>query len=290
MNDLDKFFNKVADEISFNLNIITKAVAVLLIVVGLLLALPSIVKTNSSSSRDRKATSAVQTSVPNGSTSVAHTTVPNVTGWWQNDAVSALTNAGFQVSQVEVYSDTVAEHKIVSQSPDVGEFERGRTIYLEVSKGRYPSKASAPDYKSLSLGGVHLGDTIDQMRTVLGQNYTLKTASVSSNGEYKYSDISVTFNNNSAVGVVSYSNRVKTDKGIAEGATLNSVMNAYGRRCSVSNFEGLTLYEYPYDMPDRGLAVMRFAVNRNGIVEYISLRAVTAENDKHEILAAIKTL
>lgn len=89
--------------------------------------------------------------------------------------------------------------------------------------------------------------------------------------------------------MVSYSPAVKTERNIHEGSTLQDVINAYGRRCAVQNFDGATLYEYPYDTPQDSLAVMRFAV-KNGVVDYISLRIVTDAKEKSDILAAMKTL
>lgn len=60
---------------------------------------------------------------------------------------------------------------------------------------------------------------------------------------------------------------------------------AYDRRAAVYEYNGLTLYEYPFVSAQGNLAVMRFAVKDNA-VEYISLRF--ANEDREHILADVK--
>ena len=107
------------------------------------------------------------------------------------------------------------------------------------------------------------------------------------NAEYR--NIVVTHNGRRVVGLVSYSPAVKTELNLHEGSTLNDVIAAYGRLCSVQNIDGSTLYEYPYDTGKGSLAVMRFAV-KNGVVDYISLRYVSDPKEKQDILSLMKTL
>ena len=90
-------------------------------------------------------------------------------------------------------------------------------------------------------------------------------------------------------GLVSYSKAVQTEKGIREGGNLQQIVAAYGRRCAVQDFDGATLYEFPYDMPKGLLTIMRFAI-KNGVVDYISSRLVSDAKEKSDLLALMKII
>lgn len=137
---------------------------------------------------------------------------------------------------------------------------------------------------TFSLGGIGLNDSIEKVRQVLGRKDR-----ISGNSKHEYRDIVITYNGRRITALISYSPAVKTERDIHEGSTMQDAINAYGRRCSVQDFDGATLYEYPYDTPQGSLTVMRFAV-KNGVVDYISLRIVTDAKEKSDILAAMKTL
>ena len=155
-----------------------------------------------------------------------------------------------------------------------------------------PASNQSADKKDsgLSLGGVGIGDPVEKMRNILGrEDRTTQPESnnpTDVNAEYK--DIVVTHNGRRVTALISYSPAVKTERNIHEGSSLQEVINAYGRRCAVQNYEDMTLYEYPYDTP-QGFVVMRFAV-KNNVVNYISLRIVSNDKDRREILSAVKTL
>ena len=70
-------------------------------------------------------------------------TVPNVKGKTEQEATSALTAVGFQVSVVRVFSDNVAAGIVVDQSPSTGTADKGSTVTLSVSKG--PDLVVVPD-------------------------------------------------------------------------------------------------------------------------------------------------
>ena len=147
-----------------------------------------------------------------------------------------------------------------------------------------PAKNNQPANNSaLSLGGVSLGDSVEKMHSVLGHEDRINKS------QYEYKDIVVTVKNGAVTGLVSYSKAVQTEKGIREGGNLQQIISAYGRRCAVQNFDGSTLYEFPYDTPQGSLAVMRFAI-KNGVVDYISLRLVSDAKEKSDLLALIKII
>jgi len=65
-----------------------------------------------------------------------YTVAPNVVGMAQSAAVTAIQDAGLDPVVEEVFSETVADDKVISADPEAGvEIERGSTIKLEVSKG-----------------------------------------------------------------------------------------------------------------------------------------------------------
>lgn len=65
--------------------------------------------------------------------------VPNVVGYTQSGAESALTSAGFTTTVKTQYSSTVAEGVVISQSPNGGKLEKGETVTIVVSLGEDPS-------------------------------------------------------------------------------------------------------------------------------------------------------
>lgn len=167
--------------------------------------------------------------------------------------------------------------------------------YLSAEK---PAPVTAPPVQStpppannnnsiLSLGGISLGDSIEKMHNILGREDRITGEPTESHHEYR--DVVITYNGRRVTGIVSYSPAVKTERGIREGATLQQVIAAYGRRCSVQTFEDMTLYEYPYDTAQGTLAVMRFAI-KNNVVEYISLRYVNDATERQKIISTLKTL
>ena len=140
---------------------------------------------------------------------------------------------------------------------------------------------------TLNLGGVQLGDSLEKVRQVFGKEDRVTGSPPETKIEYR--DIVVYYNGRNVTGLVSYSPAVKTERNIHEGSSLNEVIATYGRRCSVQNYEGSMLYEYPYENQQGGLSVMRFAI-KNGVVDYISLRTVSDAAEKSKILSTVKTI
>jgi serine/threonine-protein kinase len=70
--------------------------------------------------------------------------LPDVRNKPQDDANSILSTAGFTVTELEDYSDTVPAGSVISQSPDAGSSQpKFTTVTIVVSKG--PSLVTIPD-------------------------------------------------------------------------------------------------------------------------------------------------
>jgi serine/threonine-protein kinase len=69
--------------------------------------------------------------------------VPDLTGKTQQDATSILTGLGFKVAATSVFSDTVPQGTVISNSPNSGTAPKGSTVTLTVSKG--PDVVPVPD-------------------------------------------------------------------------------------------------------------------------------------------------
>lgn len=138
----------------------------------------------------------------------------------------------------------------------------------------------------LSLGKLKLGDDVETMRKIFGREDRITPSDIPEHTHYEYKSIVVTIEGGVVAGLVSYSDEIKTERGIHQGSAPAEVIAAYGQRAAVYEDNGLTLYEYPYQSANGNLAVIRFAVKDNR-VEYISLRLA---NDERHILADVKTL
>lgn len=65
-----------------------------------------------------------------------YTVAPDVVGFAESAAVEAIQDAGLDPTVTEVFSETVADDKVISADPEAGaEIMRGSTVNLEVSKG-----------------------------------------------------------------------------------------------------------------------------------------------------------
>ena len=91
-------------------------------------------------------------------------------------AQQRLSAAGFGASIQEAFSDSVADGRVISVSPDVGTTTAyGTTVVLTVSKGQ--ETFPAPDFRGLSKGaaqdlGAHYGLVLD-FKAVAGTSGSL---------------------------------------------------------------------------------------------------------------------
>lgn len=98
--------------------------------------------------------------------------VTDVMGKSLAEATALLEKEGFQVSRMEVASDTVEKGNVVSQSPAAGEkAPRGTTVTLEISTGPDSSKVSVPnvmgmDEMTATVTLVEAGLVVGKVETV----------------------------------------------------------------------------------------------------------------------------
>ena len=142
---------------------------------------------------------------------------------------------------------------------------------------------------NLSLGNLKLGDSIDQMHKILGAENKISDSQTAGHKHYEYKDVVVTIKDDSFIeGLVTYTDEVKTEKGLKQGSSLKEVLSSYGRECVLSEYDGTKLYEYPFESAKGNCAVLRFAI-KNNIVDYISLRLVD-NAEKNKLLSNVKTV
>ena len=129
----------------------------------------------------------------------------------------------------------------------------------------------APTAQSdLSLGGVDLGDTIDQFHDVLGLEDSTKQKG--NYMFYNYASIQVGVKDGKVDALVSQDTSVETKRGIHQGSTIQDVFAKYGTDYMQSTYDGLTLYEYNFKSIDNRDGILRFAINSSNQVQYISVR------------------
>ena len=156
------------------------------------------------------------------------------------------------------------------------------------AKGSKNDKTST-NKSNLSLGGLKLGDSVEQMHKVLGVENRTSSSKTPGHKHYEYKDIVVTIKDDTFIdGLVSYTDKVQTEKEIRQGSTLEEVLSNYGRKCVLSEHDGATLYEYISETNNGKGTVLRFAI-KNNIVDYISLRFVDSE-EKSRLMSRIKSL
>lgn len=143
--------------------------------------------------------------------------------------------------------------------------------------GSTEKKEIPPVQSDLSLGGLALGYSIDQMHDILG-----KETSIDEKGIYKfynYSDIQVGIKNEKVDALVSNSSAVATKRGIHQGSTLQEVFDKYGDNYNKMDYDDLTLYEYTFAADNGKNGILRFAINKsNSQVNYISVRIPEEES------------
>lgn len=111
--------------------------------------------------------------------------VPNVEGYYYQEATLQLENLGYAVDCEFITSDTVEKSRVMSMSPTAGEqINSGSTIYLTVSNGPVMSYVDVPNLiglseeaakikletQSLSFGGSDYVSSPLEAGTVVGQN------------------------------------------------------------------------------------------------------------------------
>lgn len=123
----------------------------------------------------------------------------------------------------------------------------------------------------LSLGGLDLDMTVDEVHKALG-----KETSAKKQGKFDfiyYPDLQVGTYQNVVRALVSDGTSVETKRGIHEGSTLADIRKAYGTDCQAMDYDDLTLYEYSFKSMKGHDGLLRFAVKKSdNTVSYISVR------------------
>lgn len=135
-----------------------------------------------------------------------------------------------------------------------------------------PKEKSKPAVKSdLSLGGMELDETMQDMYDKLGKESYTKSDDGRTYYYYKDS-VRVGFTDGKVTSLVSDGTKASTKRGIHEGSTLGEVIDAYGDNASKFKYDNLDLYEYSAKSLAGREGILRFAINAQGKVEYISVR------------------
>lgn len=131
----------------------------------------------------------------------------------------------------------------------------------------------------LSLGMLELGDDIDKMYEILGEETSRRQ-----NGDFEfyiYPSMEVVFRNGRIEALVSKDDSVATKQGIRSTMPYKNVVDTYGKPTFLIESDGLELYEYKFDGFDNRYGLLRFAVDPSTqLVEYISVRIPIEETER----------
>ncbi len=183
-------------------------------------------------------------------------------GWYYYNTYSTVcTDAIQQTEEVQEIASEISENESLNASTEAG------------------------------LGKVNLGDTIESVRTNLGSEKGVEHRANNMTA-YVYEDMTVIVSGNTVSALESNSEKVATKRGVHQGAALDEVIAAYGDSSIKSDFDNLVLYEYDVSGSGGNNYRIRFAVNSEKLVDYISIREVPKESgaqvkyeiDKNEIV------
>ena len=128
-----------------------------------------------------------------------------------------------------------------------------------------------------NLGGVQLGDSLENVNAILGAAEKIKTYDGLNFATYFYKNLNVTIENDIVTAITTKNSEVETLKGIRQGDSLKIVLAAYGNHFQTRNFGNAEVYIFPYELTRRVnnsfSAELRFTVENN-FVTAITLMAV----------------
>ena len=125
----------------------------------------------------------------------------------------------------------------------------------------------------LSLNGMDLDISITEAEKILGRPNRIEK--VDGYDRYIYSDnFYIAVINGKVNAFVTSDPKFKTKRGLHVGSTYSEVIDKYGADSMNTTAGNLTLREYPFISIDGKKGLLRFAVDGNGRVEYISIRIV----------------
>lgn len=132
--------------------------------------------------------------------------------------------------------------------------------------------AKTPEMTSdLSLGGLDLDLTLDEMHERLGQEESSKQED--NHMYYFYEGLKVGSTNNKLTSLVSDNDKVATKRGLHQGDSYDDMVKAYGSSYNKMEYNGQMLYEYSFQSLDGKNGILRFAVSEDtNKIAYISVR------------------
>ena len=157
----------------------------------------------------------------------------------------------------------------------------------QTSKPQQQAQSQKPSAKNekvtlksdLSLGGVEIDMTVDDMRRILGQE---KSKEKRNDGltNYHYNGLEVYCNEQGRINaLVSDGKSATTRRGLHEGSTWQEMIDTYGKDFKTMDTGDFVLYEYAYDSIKDREGLLRFAIKKsNSTVDYISVRIPQAPN------------
>ena len=139
-------------------------------------------------------------------------------------------------------------------------------------KATTPVKSVRKMESDLSLGGLDLDMTVDEVHKAIGKEDTIKTKNKYHFLEYTNMEVGVR-DDDIVHSLVSNGASVQTKRGIHEGSTFAEVKKAYGTDYYKMDNDDLTLYEYPFKSLKGHEGLLRFAIKKSDqTVKYISVR------------------
>ena len=157
--------------------------------------------------------------------------------------------------------------------------------------GEAASVAKRDMVSDLSLGGLDLGLTIDDMHQLLGKE--IKTEDLDTPGykRYYYKDMWVVIHDGRVSALESDTDKVKTKRGLCQGAKLSAVIDTYGSNYTLSEYGGKNLYEYTFQSMDGREGILRFAVNQGtDVVNYITVRYAPSKPAAPDPVGAVSAM
>ncbi len=161
--------------------------------------------------------------------------------------------------------------KELSANSDTKSYSNYHSVAKKDVSHKDGKKSKSVVKTELSLGGMDLDETMQDMYDKLGKESYTKSDDGKTYYYYKDS-VRVGFTDGKVTSLVSDGTNSATKRGIHEGSTLQEVIDAYGDSATKFNYDNLELYEYSAKSLAGRDGILRFAINSQGKVEYISVR------------------
>lgn len=149
---------------------------------------------------------------------------------------------------------------------------KSQTTAAPAASSSQKSAANIPKATSeLSLGNVSIGYSLEQVHAALGKESSVEQRK---NGlvAYNYKSLNVIMKDNRVLALESNTSAAKTKRNIHQDSTLNDVLKVYGSDVMKTAYEDLMLYEYDKPDDNNRPCRLRFAIDKNNKVRYITIR------------------